>query len=109
MPIDIDQKKKVLGKNKQIEKKTDETNKKIAKEVLETVVPIKMKNLIKLKGNEIKREMKQLMKRSEVRMALILKERRTRPLITITMYGSRLNALCNIGADVSIISQDVFE
>jgi hypothetical protein len=111
-PMDIDPKKKEkTPKNRKVivDKKVNQTNKKIADEVMETVILVKMKDLLKMKGNEVKKEFKQRMKEQEAKVGLVRGERRTRPLIAVNINGSILNALCDTGADVSTMSQDVFE
>jgi predicted aspartyl protease len=112
-PMEIDQKeKKSVKKDRKVVRennKENKTNIKVAERALETEIPIKIKDLLKIKGNEVKREIKQKMKDPETKVGLILSRKRTRPLITVDIDGSKVDALCDTGADISTMSQDVFE
>lgn len=112
--MEIDQKGKLyLKRERKVIKgnKENKINEKIAEKALDIKILIKMKDLlnIHIKGNEFKRELKQRMKDSEAKINLIRGEKRTRPLIKVDIDGSKVNALCDIRADISTISQDIFE
>src|ERR1700752_2968834 len=90
-------------------KETNEINKKIARDATEAMVQIKIKDLPKVKGKEVIRELKQRLKEPEAKVGIVRKEERTRPIATVEIDGSRIEALMDTGADVSVMSQDIFE